>query len=192
MLRGKTCYLKIIENGEWALAYDVFRRPDVWPTIVADPAEVFPSNFAGLLMPNIPVTQSRAFGIWLKQAQETPPAPDRLVGFCSLNEIRFTNGSCRAGTFGVAVEEGQPPVALDAMRLLMSHAFDDLRLNRIEALCWADNLAIQRLYKTIGLKVDGLLREAFFRNGRYIDAILYSILRSDVEGTAAVQPGKAN
>lgn len=67
----------------------------------------------------------------------------------------------------------------EALQAVITFCFSALPLNRIEALCLVENHASARVMEKVGMRYEGLLREAFCHRGRYCDLKLYSILQSD-------------
>lgn len=67
----------------------------------------------------------------------------------------------------------------EATRLLLDFAFGQLNLHKVWLTVDADNQAGIRCYDRLGFHRDGVIRDAIFRDGRYVDRILMSIL--DVE-----------
>jgi RimJ/RimL family protein N-acetyltransferase len=65
------------------------------------------------------------------------------------------------------------------MRLLLRHGFDTLNLNRIFLRVDADNLGGIRAYEKAGFIHEARLRQADFREGKYRDDLIMSVLRSD-------------
>lgn len=69
-----------------------------------------------------------------------------------------------------------------AQRLLARHLFDQYPLHRIQADTAVDNPAERKSLERAGFTCEGLIRAAEFRNGRYHDHLLYSLLRSECVG----------
>jgi RimJ/RimL family protein N-acetyltransferase len=57
--------------------------------------------------------------------------------------------------------------------------------NRIQATTEISNLAEQRALEKAGFSREGVLRGCGFRDGRWRDGVLYSILRAEVDLTTA-------
>ncbi len=72
----------------------------------------------------------------------------------------------------------------EALRHLLSYAFEQLIINRMEALVPLENLAALALLKKTGFTREGLLREYFFRGHRPVDVYIYSLLRREFLSTA--------
>jgi RimJ/RimL family protein N-acetyltransferase len=70
-------------------------------------------------------------------------------------------------------------VGTAAHRLLVAYLFAHTLAYRIEADTEVDNIAERRTLEKAGFTQEGVLRGSFFRDGRWRDAVLYSILRDD-------------
>ena len=67
----------------------------------------------------------------------------------------------------------------EAIRLALRYAFDELGLERICFRVLESNLASQRVGEKLGCKQEGILRRAIFKEGRFRDIIVYSVLRDE-------------
>lgn len=67
----------------------------------------------------------------------------------------------------------------EAVAAVLRYAFEDLRFNRVEALCKVENTASSRVLEKSGLRLEGILRQREFIKGRFEDLKLYAILRQD-------------
>ena len=68
------------------------------------------------------------------------------------------------------------------MRLLLTHGFDSLNLNRISLLVFETNPRAIRTYEKAGFTHEGILRQAVYQNGEYHDIYVMSVLRSEWKG----------
>jgi len=75
----------------------------------------------------------------------------------------------------------QKGYAKEASSLLIRHGFCSMNLNRIWCGTMDNNLGMQRLALSLGMKEEGLKREEVFKNGRYYDTLQYSILKNDFD-----------
>lgn len=88
----------------------------------------------------------------------------------------------RSGEFAIwigDVSSQNRGVGTFATRHMLSHAFNDLGLNRIHLTALTDNQAAIKLYKKFGFQTEGLLRQATYKNGRFCDMIQMSLLASE-------------
>lgn len=71
-------------------------------------------------------------------------------------------------------------VGAAAQRALARHLLANLDVNRIEADTAADNIAEQRALEKAGFTREGIIRGCEWRNGRWHDHLLYSLLRHEL------------
>lgn len=69
--------------------------------------------------------------------------------------------------------------AKEAARLVCSHGFGALNLNRIACGTFEGNVAMRRLAVSLGMRQEGRRRRAAFKNGRFTDIIEYGMLASE-------------
>lgn len=67
----------------------------------------------------------------------------------------------------------------EAAETLLEFGFEKLHLHRLTAKCLAFNLPSQALLEKLGMKKEGVLRQAEKRNGKYVDMYLFSRLKED-------------
>ena len=68
-----------------------------------------------------------------------------------------------------------------AQRLLVRYLFAHTQVNRVEATTEITNLAEQRALEKAGFTREGIMRGTTFRQGRWHDQIIYSVLRDEVK-----------
>ena len=69
----------------------------------------------------------------------------------------------------------------EAQRLLARYLFAHTQVNRIEATTEITNVAEQRALEKAGFTREGVLRGTAFRQGRWHDQVIYSVLRDEVK-----------
>ena len=106
-------------------------------------------------------------------------ATGALIGGITLGNIRY--GVAQTGQIGYWIGEryAGKGLMLDALELLIAHAFETLRLHRIEAACIPDNLRSLRLLEKAGFQREGLLRSYLRINGMWQDHYLYALVAGD-------------
>jgi ribosomal-protein-alanine N-acetyltransferase len=102
-------------------------------------------------------------------------AEDKLVGTTTLFALDAQQGRAEIGYSLEAKSHGQG-LASEALRLALAHAFDTLRLRRIEADVDPRNTPSCRLLERLGFRLEGLLRARWRVAGEICDSALYGLL----------------
>jgi len=106
---------------------------------------------------------------------------DRAIGITGLYDISWIP---RHGDLRIAIGEKKSwgkGYGAEAVELLLGYAFGKLSLNSVQLGVNAEDKRANSCYKRAGFVYEGTRREFVYRNGRYYDANLYSILRSEFE-----------
>ncbi|MDP2964757.1 MAG: GNAT family protein [Pelolinea sp.] len=101
------------------------------------------------------------------------------AGNISLIELNQHDRSAEIGIFIGRKDFWNKGYGCEAMRLMIGHGFNDLNLNRIFLRVYETNPNGVRCYEKAGFKHEGRLREAHYHEGRYIDMLMMSILKSE-------------
>lgn len=103
----------------------------------------------------------------------------KLIGNCGVFGIEWEN---RSGELGIMIgekSEWNKGYGAEGMSLLLKHGFETLNLNRIYLRVYAYNIGAVRAYEKAGFILEGRLREAVYKLGKYDDVLIMSVLRSD-------------
>jgi RimJ/RimL family protein N-acetyltransferase len=71
------------------------------------------------------------------------------------------------------------------MRLRSRYAFAELGLNKLKSMHIEGNVASGRAMASAGYRRVGVLRQEFYRDGRWHDAVATELLREDWERSGA-------
>lgn len=110
----------------------------------------------------------------------------RLIGNSSFFNIEWMNRSAEVGIVLGDKSVWNKGYGSEAMHLLLKHGFETLNLHRIYLRVYSTNPRARRSYEKVGFRLEGTLRDAIYRRGRYADVHIMSVLRSEwnaVEGT---------
>jgi RimJ/RimL family protein N-acetyltransferase len=106
--------------------------------------------------------------------------PDwRLIGFTTFSSLDPDNGSV---LFHITIGERDAwgrGLGTEATELMLAHAFERLALHRVGLTVFSYNLRAIRAYKKAGFRVEGRLRDAIQRDGRYFDEVQMGILADE-------------
>lgn len=101
------------------------------------------------------------------------------IGNTGIHRVDPVNHS---GEFGILIGEKNywnQGFGREATTLALQHGFDDLNLHRIFLRVYENNPRAIACYKAAGFVQEGILREAIFKNGKYINEIEMGILQSE-------------
>lgn len=104
-----------------------------------------------------------------------------LIGTLGFTDI---NWRVHASEFGIMIGEKSywnQGYGTEAVRLLVRYGFDTLNLNRISLRVFENNRRAIRVYEKAGFVHEGRMRQAEYRDGKYLDVLLMSILREEFQ-----------
>ncbi|MFC2053668.1 GNAT family N-acetyltransferase [Chloroflexota bacterium] len=102
-----------------------------------------------------------------------------MIGNCGIHNIAWRLRSAEVGIFIGEKGYWDQGYGTEAMRLLLDHSFNTLNLNRITLQVYEDNPRAVRAYEKVGFVHEGRARQGMYKNGRYVDIIWMSVLRSE-------------
>lgn len=106
---------------------------------------------------------------------------DEHIGNISLQGIDLINRSAELAIIIGEKEYWHKGIGYEASRLLISHGFESLNLNRIFCGTTENNIGMQKLAESIGFKREGIARQSMFKDGKYLDGYYYGLVRSEYE-----------
>jgi ribosomal-protein-serine acetyltransferase len=101
-----------------------------------------------------------------------------IVGTIGLHYVEWFDRSAELGYWITSAAEGRGHVTR-AARAVLSFAFGAVGLHRIVVRCAVGNERSSRVAERLGMRREGLLREAHFVGGRFLDQHLYALLRHE-------------
>lgn len=102
----------------------------------------------------------------------------RFAGNIGFNKIDWANRKTEVGYWIAEPFQGRG-IVTRACRAFVGHAFDVLRLNRVEIYCGVGNARSRRIPERLGFRREGVLRQAEWLHDRFIDLVLYSMLAEE-------------
>ena len=117
----------------------------------------------------------RLFGIWLDGT---------LVGGTMFVAFNAAAGTCEIGCWLEPAGRGKGLIT-QAVRVLIDWAVRTRGIHRVEWRCRPDNIASSNVARRLGMRLDGVLREAALYKGVRHDLEIWSLLASDAsEGSS--------
>jgi len=99
-----------------------------------------------------------------------------LIGFASLGFIDWKN---RSGYVGLVIGDSSHRglgIGKQSLSLLLDFAFNELALHRVYGEVLATNKISARMVDSLGFALEGIKREACFRDGVFLDVYIYGLL----------------
>ena len=103
---------------------------------------------------------------------------DRLIGTTTLFNLNLDNGRAELG-YAMGRAHWGKGLMNEALQALVSHAFEEMQLRRLEADVDPRNDASIRTLERLGFQREGYLRERWHVNGEIQDALFYGLLRRE-------------
>lgn len=150
--------------GAWEVADTTLRIPHPYPAGSAA-AWIAEHETAWNAGQRLPLAVARA------------EAPDELVGSIAL-AIDAEHSRGELG-YWIGVPFWGHGYATEAARAVVSFAFTSLGLNRVQARHFLRNPASGRVLEKIGMRLEGVHRQAYRRWGRFEDVAVYAILAAE-------------
>lgn len=69
-------------------------------------------------------------------------------------------------------------LATEAIKLVVDYCFDKLKLHKLTAGAYRNNIASIKAFKKAGFKIEGIRKEHCLYNGNYLDVVLLGIVNS--------------
>lgn len=79
----------------------------------------------------------------------------------------------------IAITDKGKGFGKESMLALIKYAFEEAQTNRLWLDVYPDNEIGIKLYESIGMHCDGVLRQNYLAERGYLDQIIYSMLRSE-------------
>ncbi len=128
---------------------------------------------------------------WFEMTMQTPAEEHPLIievkkdnqwiaiGDISLRNLDWRN---RSAELGILIGEKcywDQGYGTEALNLFLLHCFETLNLRRIFLQVFEDNPRAIHVYQKCGFVQEGILREAVYYKGKYLNVIVMAILKAD-------------
>ena len=97
-------------------------------------------------------------------------------GNTSLDNIDWVNRHAHHNV-NIGIREFRVLHYIDVFNIILDYAFNTLNLNKISG--GAEIPGVMKFQKRLGFKQEGVLRQHVYRDGKYEDVVLFSILKEE-------------
>ena len=101
-----------------------------------------------------------------------------LIGHCGLYYIDWRNRTAEFGIYLGNKNLRGKGYGSEALRQLCRYGFNELNLNRIWCEVYSNNKSLD-MYRHIGFVDEGILRQNYYCEGKYLDSYILSMLESE-------------
>ena len=105
-------------------------------------------------------------------------ATRQVIGTVGFMWIQHENASAEVG-YSLSRKFWNQGIMTEALAEIIRYGFTSLNLNRIEAQHETDNPASGAVMRKCGMVKEGTLRQRLLNKGKFVDVVLYSILRKE-------------
>lgn len=171
MLKGKNCFLRILEEEDLDRTHQWMNTIEIMEAISINmPTSKIKQRkwFERLNSDNSKVV----FPICLNETGEH-------IGNVSLGEIDYINRNARFSIFINSENARGKGIGTEATMLALYYGFNYLNLHKIYLKTTSDNISAIRMYEKIDFNQEGILKEHEFKNGKYVDKVLFGIINKN-------------
>ncbi|OFW80069.1 MAG: hypothetical protein A2887_01255 [Alphaproteobacteria bacterium RIFCSPLOWO2_01_FULL_40_26] len=104
---------------------------------------------------------------------------DKMIGSIGLSSFNSYQSRIEL-SYDLAQEYWRRGIMTRAIERIVQYAFDDLRVNRIEASISVYNIPSKELLLKCGFVLEGILRQHRLHLGQFVDVYFFSMLRGDL------------
>lgn len=110
------------------------------------------------------------------------PIEGKPIGNVALHRINHKDGNATFGIFIGEKDYHEFGYGTEAARLMIGYGFNQLNLHRIDSSALAFNKRSIAMHLKLGFKKEGRHRQKIFKNGTYVDDIIFGLLRDEWKG----------
>lgn len=170
-LTGEKVYLRPFEESDLELTHAWVNNPEIMDTLsLHGPIS---RKQQQVWFENLCRDPSKiVFAICLKDSHEH-------VGNVSLRNIDPLNRNAMFSIFLGTRQHRSQGIGKEATVLMLEHAFVFMNLHRIYLKTTSSNESAIAMYEKIGFIREGCMRQHEFKNGKYVDKLLFGILKTE-------------
>lgn len=103
---------------------------------------------------------------------------NKIIGVISLNTIDWKNKKAEIG-YWLGKTHWNKGIMTEAVKLVLKLSFNELKLHRIYARIFEENIGSRRVLEKNKFKQEAKLRDSLFKFGKYHNEILFGLLKKE-------------
>jgi ribosomal-protein-alanine N-acetyltransferase len=101
-----------------------------------------------------------------------------VIGTCGFHG--WAKNHCKIGIgYELTPEYWQQGIMTEVIPKIIEFGFNNLGLNRIEAFVEPENIGSRKVLEKVGFREEGVLKEHYFWRDRFVDNVLYALLKKE-------------
>ncbi len=96
----------------------------------------------------------------------------KYIGGCGINDVNWLTRVAIVGIMIGDKDYWNKGYGMDAMNTLVDFLFEEMNMNKVKLGVFSFNERAIKCYEKCGFKVEGVLKEEIFKDGRYYDEII--------------------
>ena len=109
-------------------------------------------------------------------------AESAALGVVGLGEVKRNTTTCREIAYAVHIDLWGQGLGTEIARLLLSTAFAEREVERVQGTCDPRNLASAAVLRGVGMVYEGTLRHTVVLRDGWRDSAMYSVLQHEWAG----------
>lgn len=170
ILSNEIVTLRAIEESDATIMHQMINDPEIENSVV------------GYSYP-VSLSQQKKWITELSNDNAIRYAIDDKSGFVGTIFLSSLNWKNRTANINIKLikEARGKGYAFNASKLLVEYCFDELNLSCVTASVIDYNANSKKLWGKLGFKQEGILRNRIYKNGRYHNLLIFSLLRSEFD-----------
>ena len=104
----------------------------------------------------------------------------RMIGYCSINNINYIHRIVSGGGLIIGEHKYRDGYTyIETMLMFLSYVFGTLNMNRVSCTILEDQKVSYTMALLLHFKQEGLMRQSVYKNGKYHNEYILSILRDE-------------
>lgn len=164
-----------VKETDLQLLMDWRMRPDITKYLNSNPSLTMEDQknwFAKIKMEENKGKDRNSF-YWVLEVDDEP------VGLVSLVSYDRQNKKIHTGGYIAVLEKRSLRLAIDMQWNLYRYAFDVLGVNKVCEEVFVENVGVNKIMDLCGSRTEGVLRQEVFKDGKYYDVAVRSILKNE-------------
>lgn len=104
---------------------------------------------------------------------------EKIIGYTSVSNIDHVNKSCFWSGIKIHPDYNGKGYGTKTVLLILKFVFEELNMERCTGECLEEHTVAKKLMEKVGFKVEALQRHSIFKNGKYHNQFVLSILKDE-------------